>query len=94
MIVSHGESLSPLKASCDRVALPKPSSITSLAYAVFLRDHTTGCGAYSFTADGCGRVLVRFTGFLYFIFDFPLDSFSFRNPSLKINYFLLVNVRT
>ena len=46
------ESLSPKKASCHMVALPKPQLIWSLEYAECVCDHTTGSEAYSFTTDG------------------------------------------
>ena len=53
-----------------RVAFPKesqlrnsratqPKLITSLVFAVFLDDYTTGCEAYSFTTDGYGIFNVR-----------------------------------
>ena len=56
-VFCHGKfgSLSPRKASCDRVALPNLNSfLASLMYAVFLCGHTTGSAseAYSFTTDG------------------------------------------
>ena len=42
--------LSLRKAICDSRAT-QPQLMTSLVWAVFLCDHTTGCEAYSFTTD-------------------------------------------
>ena len=41
------------KARCDSRST-QPSLIPSLMYAIFWCDRTTGCEAYSFTADGYG----------------------------------------
>ena len=53
-------SLSPQKASCDRIALPTLIElIPNLLYAAFLCDLNTGCEAYTVATDGYGIFSVR-----------------------------------